>query len=112
MPKTQIELLVLFQDLDLMLKEATEDEENLGFPIEGYENLEKTLKEIKQKISVRYLRAYERLNQKFRRPIVPVKDDTCLGCCARLPTSFGARGRDDQGIYTCENCGRLLYWID
>jgi len=43
---------------------------------------------------------------------VPVKNDICLGCFLRQPTSIGVKGREDEQIFTCENCGRMLYWLD
>lgn len=112
MPQSQIELLVLYQDINLMLQEAEEEAARMGFPTEGKEKLEEARGEIAKKIEPRFLRAYERLRTRYTHSIAPVKDDTCLGCFARLPTSYGAKGRHDESIFTCEQCGRILYWIE
>ena len=68
--------------------------------------------DIAKNIEPRFLRAYERLATRYKHSIAPVQKETCLGCFAKLPTSYTARGREDQAIITCENCGRILYWID
>jgi len=112
MPKSQLELLVLYQDVDIMLKEAVEEEKNMGFHVEGIDQLYKALDDIKGKLDQRFIRTYDRLKTKFKRPIVPMQDDTCLGCFAKLPTSFTTRARKGLDLYTCENCGRILYWVE
>ena len=112
MAKSQLELLVLLQDIDLMLQEPENEERNMGFPMEGRAQLEKAREEITRKIDPRSLGAYNRLNSRYKYPIVPVQKDTCLGCFAKLPTSYTARARDDRSIFTCEQCGRILYWIE
>ena len=111
MARSQLEQLVLFQDINLMLQEAEEEEKNMGFPVEGRDKLQKVRDELAKSISPRFLATYQRLNDRYKRPIAPVKDSTCLGCFAKLPTSYSSRGRNDQSIMTCEQCGRILYWI-
>lgn len=112
MPKTQLELLVLYQDVDIMLKEAVEEEKKIGFPVEGIDKLHNALDEIKVKLDQRFIRTYDRLKTRYKRPIVPMQDNTCLGCFAKLPTSFTTRARKGHELYTCENCGRILYWVE
>jgi len=112
MAKSQLELLVLYQDIHLMLSDAEEEEKKAGFPVKGIDELKKARDEIEKDIEPRYLRSYKRLNSRYKFAIAPVKDDTCLGCCSKLPTSYTARGRDDSAIFTCEQCGRILYWIE
>lgn len=106
-----LEMLVSLQDVDLMIEEA-DDVEKLGFSVTGYSELKKAREEISANISKPLLFRYERLRAKLKRAIVPVKNDICLGCFLRQPTAIGARGREDDTIFTCENCGRMLYWID
>lgn len=110
MPKSQLELLVLYQDMQLMLHEA-EEQKKMGFQLEGTENLEEAIKELASTIQTRYIRTYERLKTRHTRPIAPVSKDVCLGCFAKQPTSYKARAWDDKQIITCEHCGRILYWI-
>lgn len=111
MLKKDLEMLVALQDLDLMIEEA-DDVEKLGFNITGCSELKKAREELAGRLSKPLLFRYERLRSKLKRAIVPVKNDICLGCFLRQPTSIGTKGREDDEIFTCENCGRMLYWID
>ncbi|MCK5145717.1 hypothetical protein KAR48_03115 [bacterium] len=110
MPKSQLELLVLYQDIQLMLYDA-EEQKKMGFQVEGVEDLKIALSEMEETIQTRYIRTYERLKTRYTRPIAPVSKDVCLGCFATQPTSYKARAWSDKQIFTCENCGRILYWI-
>lgn len=107
----EIELIVSLQDIDLMIEEASEVEK-LGFNITGCSELKIARDDLASRISKPLLFRYERLRGKLKRAIVPVKSDICLGCFLRQPTSIGAKGRDDEELFTCENCGRMLYWLD
>jgi predicted nucleic acid-binding Zn-ribbon protein len=107
----EIELLVSLQDIDLMIEEASEVEK-LGFNITGCNELKVARDDLATRISKPLLYRYERLRGKLKRAIVPVKGDICLGCFLRQPTSIGAKGREDEELFTCENCGRMLYWLD
>jgi predicted nucleic acid-binding Zn-ribbon protein len=111
MLRNQLEMLVALQDLDCMLREV-EDVKALGFEVPGKVDLEKAREELARQISPPLLSTYERLRARYKRAIVPVKDNKCLGCFMRLPTSLGARGRKDEEVITCEGCGRILYWLD
>jgi predicted nucleic acid-binding Zn-ribbon protein len=102
---------VALQDLDIMIKEISEVKE-LGFEVQGKDKLEEARAELVNKIDKPMLSNYERLKSKYKRAIVPVKGDTCLGCFMRLPTSLSARGRDDSSVIYCEGCGRILYWLE
>ena len=112
MAKSQLELLVLYQDIQLMLQDAEEEEKQAGFAVKGLEELKKACLEIEKAIEPRYLRTYQRLSSRYRFAIAPVRDGTCLRCCSKLPTSYIARGRNDRTVFTCEQCGRILYWIE
>ncbi len=111
MPKSQLELLVLYQDLQLMLKEIDDELAGMGFDISGKDKINSALDDLEKKITLRYMRTYQRLKTRYLRPISPVTNDTCLACFTKLPTSYKNRAWDDQTIFTCENCGRILYWI-
>ena len=112
MNKTQLELLVVYQDLNLMLLEVEEEDKKMGFSVKGREKLLKIRDELEKNIKIDYIRIYRRLCKRYKRPIVPVQNETCLGCFARLPTSYLVPGRNEEEIFTCEQCGRILYWID
>lgn len=105
--------MVALQDLDLMRKELDEVRA-LGFEVEngGAEALDKARGELIEKISKPLLGKYERLRARYKRAIVPVKDDTCLGCFMKLPTYLITHGKKDNEVITCEGCGRILYWLE
>ncbi|MCK5739640.1 hypothetical protein KAH55_10675 [bacterium] len=111
MAKKELDLLVTLQDLDMMLTEL-DDVEKLGFDTTGRKDLEKARDELVAKMSRPLLYTYEKLRKRYKRAIVPVKDHVCLGCFLRVPTSLSVRGREDAGVYTCEGCGRILYWLE
>lgn len=111
MANTDLENLVKLQDLDLMIEES-EEVEKLGFALTGCSELKTARDEMAAQISKPLLFRYERLRGKLKRAVVPVKNDVCLGCFLRQPTSIGAQGREGTDLFTCENCGRMLYWLD
>ena len=107
----QLELLVALQDLDVMILDA-EEVKKLGFKVAGKDKLEKAQQELTLKIDKPLLFNYEKLKKRYKRAIVPVKDDVCLGCFMRVPTQLITRGRSDQQVINCEGCGRILYWYE
>jgi len=50
MEKSQLELLVLYQDMNIMLKEAEEEKESLGFSTKGMQELKDALEDLSKKI--------------------------------------------------------------
>jgi len=42
--------------------------------------------------------------------VVPVKDGTCGGCFANLPTKTAVEVHAMEDIIACEACGRILIW--
>lgn len=107
----ELELLVSLQDLDMMIEEISEVK-RLGFSSEGEQELIHAREELASKISKPLLYSYEKLKKRYKRAIVPVKEDTtCLGCFIKLPTSVSAIGRTDKTVIYCESCGRMLYWL-
>lgn len=107
----QLELLVALQDLDIMIRDI-EDVRHIGFDVQGKEKLKEAREDLVAKINKPLLFNYEKLKARYKRSIVPVKDDICLGCFMRIPTSLFTRGRSDQEVILCEGCGRILYWYD
>ena len=109
--KKVLDYLVALQDLDMMLEEISEVK-RLGFSAEREEELKTAREELASKISKPLLYNYEKLKMRYKRAIVPVKEDnTCLGCFVKLPTSVSAVGRTDEKVIRCESCGRILYWL-
>lgn len=111
MIKKQLELLVTLQDLDMMIREVDEVKA-LGFDVPSVDKLQQAREELQAKIGKPLYSTYERLRGRYKRAIVPARDHTCLGCFIRLPTSLSARGRENAAVILCENCGRILYWLE
>ncbi len=107
----QLDLLVALQDLDIMIKDI-DDVKQIGFDVEGREKLDEARNELTEKLSKPLAFNYEKLKKRYKRAIVPVKDDFCLGCFMRVPTQLITRGREDTAVINCEGCGRILYWYE
>ncbi len=61
------------------------------------------------KITKADVTAYERIRKaKKGRAVVPVKRGACGGCFARVPPQKLLELRQNNRIYTCEHCGRIL----
>lgn len=115
--KDKLDDLFRLQDLDIMIRELQDPEargreERLGFRFVQLERLTSMRHRIADRIPLQDLRLYERISRRFTHAIVPVEDRICLGCYMALPTSaVSLRTAPDQ-IRVCENCGRILYWLD
>ncbi len=110
---SKLQALVALQDLDLMIREAKDpecatQEEDLGFPLNGVDKLERTRDRLAKQIDERLLQTYERMSRRFTRVVVPVEGRVCLGCFMGLPTA-GRRNIEPGTVENCENCGRILY---
>jgi predicted nucleic acid-binding Zn-ribbon protein len=109
--------LFRLQDLDTMIREAQDpelrrNEEEMGFKHDALEKLQNARERLTKKIDPRDLRLYERIVKRLHHGIVPVEDRTCLGCYMALPTSAVPLKTDPDQLLTCENCGRILYWLE
>jgi|SRR5262245_4067668 len=104
--------LVLLQDLDLLLREASdpkqaEEATRMGFKMGGLAELRAAREQLAATLDARTLRQYEAAAKRYAgRAIVPIKNRTCFGCSGVLPT--GAH-LETQRILTCQSCGRILY---
>jgi len=110
----QLELLVTLHDLELTIKEATDDAANqqaMGFKIEGLEHLIKAKDDVEKQIEPIIIDRYRRLKQRYGRPVVPVINNICCGCYIRMPTAQSSDSERNKRVTTCGNCGRFLYWI-
>ena len=109
----QVRLLVALQDLDHMIKDAGDAKhaarmQEMGFPQDGIEELRKARGEITEHIKPQLLNRYQRVSTSYERTVVPVIHELCTGCFAKVPTSFRY---EKTAVVTCENCGRILYFI-
>lgn len=110
----QLLLLVALQDLDTMIREA-EDEAHtrkladMGFEMDGSEDLRQARAELAEGIDRALLTRYERIAKRLGRAVVPITGKVCLGCFAVIPTSYTSAENRDK-ILQCESCGRIFYW--
>ena len=64
-------------------------------------------------IEERLKRIYNRVKQgKQGTAVVPVVRDACGGCFTRIPPQTVVEIRRAERPITCENCGRILVWLD
>jgi predicted nucleic acid-binding Zn-ribbon protein len=110
----QVKHLVALQDLDLMIREAEDSEtssemKQMGFKLEGIEELQKARDLLATRIKPQLLNRYERLAKSYGRAVVPVTGNLCLGCFVTLPTSYPSL-QTKNTLLTCETCGRILYF--
>jgi predicted nucleic acid-binding Zn-ribbon protein len=111
-----LRLLVELQDLDLLIREATDiermqQEQDFGFKIEDVSRLLEARKNLAESIDPMLLHQYERLLERYDRAVAPVYRGACLGCFMTLPTALGQAVKRHEGVRVCENCGRILYWL-
>ena len=108
----QAKLLVALQDLDQMIKEVEDKDmsselEGMGFTLDGLEGLKAARDKMAERIKPVLLNRYHRVSKNYGRTVVPVANELCTGCFAKVPTSFRY---EKNAIMTCENCGRILYF--
>ncbi len=66
--------------------------------------------EIVEKIKRQNLEFYQRIRTMHKDAIVKVKKNSCTGCFSHIPPQKIVELRNDlDTIFTCENCGRILY---
>lgn len=90
-----------------------------------WEQLEKDLSSIEEKMAIErdarknvtvrldkgLLTSYERIRKgKNGLAIVAIRKRACGGCFKKLPPQRIQEVRRTDKIWTCENCGRILYW--
>jgi len=109
----QLEVLIMLQDLDLMIREMTDQTTasqmtRIGFEVDAVDNLHDARQDLSRKIDPDLLSTYTRLMEKHPRAIVPVRNNVCLGCFLKQPTRYNAT---DEKIRRCNHCNRFLYFI-
>ena len=109
----QLETLIMLQDLDLMIKEMSDQKtasqmSRIGFEVNAVDNLAEARAEIAAKIDAEHLAVYERLMQRYQRAIVPVRNSICLACFLKQPTKYSV---SDEKILRCLHCNRFIYFI-
>ena len=96
-----------------MIKEAEDSKlsakmQEMGFPQDGIGELKKARAELAGLVKPQLLNRYQRVSASYDRTVVPVVSELCTGCFAKVPTSFRY---EKTAVMTCENCGRILYFI-
>jgi uncharacterized protein len=76
---------------------------------------EKKHSKLAENVPVGVLRLYTRImSSKFSRAVVNVRNGSCGGCFAHIPLQKVADIRigSSAPVYTCDHCGRILYYDD
>ncbi len=112
----ELELLIKLHDLDIMIRDATEErsateEADLGFVMKNLRSLTQARDSIRAQVSPESLAHYDKLFAKFGRAIAPVNQGVCYGCFLQLPTIFVQESQENQGLEVCPKCRRFLYWL-
>ncbi len=108
----QEQVLVALQDLDLMLKEATDSEDQfrkMGFNMTNLEELRKARAQLLAQLEPSHVQHYESMQKRYGRAVAPVTGDMCLGCFAAVPRVYRSTLYEDR-VRMCQNCGRILYF--
>lgn len=72
--------------------------------------LQKRCQEINSLLEPNWQKRYVDLQKKFSLGgIAKLKGDVCQGCYMSLSTGIIQKVSSQEGIHTCENCGRILY---
>jgi predicted nucleic acid-binding Zn-ribbon protein len=111
---SRLEQVIILQDLDLMIREMSDQKtaaqfRKIGFAIDEGGRLHEARGEIASRIDKDLLNAYERLMRRYPRAVVPVKNGVCLACFIKQPTQLTAADLDR--VTFCEQCKRILYPI-
>jgi predicted nucleic acid-binding Zn-ribbon protein len=113
---TELELLIKLHDLDIMIRDATEEryaneERDMGFVLRNLTSLQQAHDKLREQVSPETLRHYDRLFAKYGRSIAPVNDGVCYGCFMQLPTLFVQESKQNEGLEVCPKCRKYLYWL-
>jgi len=109
----QIETLIMLQDLDLMIREVSDQKtaskmSAIGFEVDKIDNLQRAREELARKVDKELLGSYDRLMKRYDRAIAPLRDSVCLGCFLKQPTRYSG---SQDAVRTCGHCKRFLYFI-
>jgi predicted nucleic acid-binding Zn-ribbon protein len=80
--------------------------------VEERERLEKQRQKDAAGLSAGILDLYERIRAHRGQAVAEVREDFCTACNVRLRPQLFNEVRDNQALLTCENCDRILYYIE
>jgi predicted nucleic acid-binding Zn-ribbon protein len=93
------------------LEEAKEEFDSISNDQdEDVKRLVKKRKDTIKKISKEFIKEYNRIRDHTNDAAVRIKRNSCSGCFSSIPPQKIVEIRNDLDmIYTCENCGRIIY---
>jgi predicted nucleic acid-binding Zn-ribbon protein len=111
---TQLEKILMLQDLDLMILDLGDEdrasaEKEMGFALDQLGALQKAREDLATEIDHELIEHYDKLLGRYKRAVVPVKNNVCLACFLKQPTQYSTEQMEE--IRTCENCSRILYLL-
>jgi len=109
-----LEQIIILQDLDLMIREISDQKtasqlRKIGFEIDEAGTLQEARDEIAARMDAEILGTYQRLMSRYPRAVVPVKNGICLACFIKQPTQYSSS--DTDKVRLCQQCKRILYSI-
>jgi len=112
----ELELLIKLHDLDIMIRDATEDryaneERDMGFVMRNLTSLQQAHDKLREQVAPETLHHYDRLFAKYGRAIAPVSEGVCYGCFLQLPTLFVQESKQNEGLEVCPKCRKFLSWL-
>lgn len=111
---TQLEKILMLQDLDLMIHDLGDSdiasaEKKLGFAMDQMGALQKAREDLATEIDGQLIQHYDKLVGRYKRAVVPVKNNVCLACFLKQPARYLTHKMEN--VRTCESCGRILYLL-
>ena len=111
---SQLEKILMLQDLDLMIHDLGDSdrasaEKKLGFALDQLGTLQKAREDLATEIDGKLIGHYDQLTGRYKRAVVPVKNNVCLACFLKQPTQYSVEQMEQ--VRTCENCSRILYLL-
>lgn len=86
------------------------EEENSELTAELAQNKEKRIEAVKG-VKKSLLAKYDRVrNARNNLAVVRVDDETCTGCCIKVPPQLYVEVVKDKELFQCPNCQRFLYY--
>ena len=97
------------QHSDLGDNDVASEEKKLGFAMDQLGALQKAREELAAEIDGELRQHYDKLAGRYKRAVVPVKNNVCLACFLKQPTQYSTEQMEE--IRTCESCSRILYLL-
>lgn len=128
--QAEIGLLIIYEDIENLKNQISTDKELEEVEKEKYliykkdliskievakekiEVLRKENKKIKELVNEDILNEYLKILETKKVAIARVEKDVCKGCNMVLSSGFLDEVKKQKKLYKCENCGRILYYIE